>query len=131
MNLSMSDLSQKKKVHLSPKVQLKDRGWVVVSECLHLSSSKLHRQMLKSETDTVLQPLLLLASGYSYLNLCLFNTSRLWVLDYHPSHSICKILAGGISNQQLLKSACIIFKIEEINIMTTQMYDCFKLPAVH
>lgn len=41
------------------------------------------------------------------------------------------MLAGGISTQQLLKSAWIIFKIEEMNIMTTHMYDCFKLPAAH
>lgn len=113
------------------KVQVKDREGAVVSERLHLSSSKLHRQILKWQTDTILQPLLLLASGYNYLNLCLFNTSRVWLLDYHPPYSICKILAGGISNQQLLKSAWIIFKIEEMNIMTTQTYDCFKLPAAH
>lgn len=125
----MSDLSQKKEVYLSPKVQVK--GWLVVSELLHLSRSKLCRLILTSEINTILQPLLLVASGNSYLNLCIFNTSRLWVLDYNPSYRICKILAGGISSQQLLKSAWIIFKIEEMNIMTTQMYDCFKLPAAH
>lgn len=87
--------------------------WEIVFELLHFNNSKLHRQIFRSETNAILQPLLLLASGNSYLTLCIFNTSRLWALDYTLTYSICKILAGGTTNWQLLKSAWIIFKIEE------------------
>lgn len=82
-------------------------------------------KIFTSDINTILQSSS--TSGNCYLNLCIFNTSRLWALNYIPSYSICEILAGGTSNQssnwQQLKSFWIILKIEENNTMTTQTYD--------
>lgn len=110
--------------NLTEKCKLRLRMRMFLNFCISVALNNTDK-IFRSDINTILQSSS--TSGNCYLNLCIFNTSGPWALNNMPSYSICKILAGGTSNQpsnqQQLKSFWIILKIEENNIMTTQMYD--------